>query len=410
MLVPGLIDVIEAESVYAPIRRLADHVRRYARLIRLDKRGTGYSERLPADAAPSLEDRVDDVIAVMDAAGSERATVLGVADGGAVAIVLAVTHPERVSALVLNATPPRIAWSPEWPWGIPREAQDAGRRIIEEQWGTGVMAARFGFTDPEQREEIARLERLTSSPAAAARLIETFYSIDVREMLPAINVPTLVTHHIEHPVWPIEGARYVAANIPGARLVEFEGQPDGLGPAGGDDYLDLVQEMVTGARPSPSLDRVLKTVVFTDIVGSTERLTEVGDRRWSQLLDEHDAAVGRALDRFGGQRVNTTGDGYFAVFDGPARGSSVRVRSSPTPGASHSTCARACTLVSAKCAAMTTPAWPCTSGPGSARSRCPERCSSLPPCATSSLGRASSSERAGDASCGAFPASGPCLR
>ncbi len=126
VLVPGLIDVIEAESVYAPIRRLTEHVRRYARLIRLDKRGTGFSERLPADAAPSLEDRVDDVIAVMDAAGSERATVLGVADGGAVAIVLAVTHPERVSALVLNATPPRIAWSPEWPWGIPREAQDAG--------------------------------------------------------------------------------------------------------------------------------------------------------------------------------------------------------------------------------------------------------------------------------------------
>ena len=181
------------------------------------------------------------------------------------------------------------------------------------------MAGRFGITDPELRGEIARLERLTSSPAAAARLIETFYDIDVRELLPAINVPTFVTHHVEHPVWPIEGARYLAANIPGARLVEYEGQPFVLGPAGGDDYLDLVQEVVTGARPSPSLDRVLKTVVFTDIVGSTERLTEVGDRRWSQLLDEHDAAVERALDRYNGHRVNTTGDGYFAVFDGPAR-------------------------------------------------------------------------------------------
>jgi class 3 adenylate cyclase len=319
VLVPGLLDVIEAESFYAPMRRLADHVSRYARLIRLDKRGTGFSERLPADAAPSLEDRVDDVIAVMDAAGSERATVLGVADGGAVAIMLAATHPERVSALVLNATTPRIAWSPDWPWGIRREERDAGLRIIEAQWGTGIMAASFGIIDPEHRGEFARLERLTSSPAAAARLIETFSSFDVRDLLPAVNVPTLVTHHVEHPVWPIEGARYLAANIPGARLVEYEGQPLALGPAGDDDYLDLVQETVTGARPSPSLDRVLKTVVFTDIVGSTERLTEVGDRRWSQLLDEHDAAVGRALDRLGGQRVNTTGDGYFAVFDGPAR-------------------------------------------------------------------------------------------
>ncbi len=167
-----------------------------------------------------------------------------------------------------------------------------------------------------------------------------------------------------------------------------------LGPAGGDDYLDLVQEMVTGARPSPSLDRVLKTVVFTDIVGSTERLTEVGDRRWSQLLDEHDAAVGRALDRLGGQRVNTTGDGYFAVFDGPARAvECARAIVADARRLGTRTCARACTLVSAKCGAMTTPAWPCTSGPGSARSRCREKCSSLRRCATSSWGRASSSER-----------------
>ena len=246
--------------------------------------------------------------------------------------------------------------------GIPREAQDAGRRIIEEHWGTGVMAPRFGITDPEQREEIARLERLTSSPAEAARPIETFYAIDVRELLPAIKVPTLVTHHVDHPVWPIEGARYLAANIPGARLVEYEGQPFVLGPAGGDDYLDLVQEIVTGARPSPSLDRVLKTVVFTDIVGSTERLTEVGDRRWSQLLDEHDAAVGRARSTATTANVSTPlATGTSPCSTARQRGRVCSLQSSPMHGDSVSTCARACTRVSAKCAVTTTPGWLSTS-------------------------------------------------
>ena len=190
--------------------------------------------------------------------------------------------------------------------------------------------------------------------------------------------------------------------------MEYEGQPFVLGPAGGDDYLDLVQEMVTGARPSPSLDRVLKTVVFTDIVGSTERLTEVGDRRWSQLLDEHDAAVGRVLDRYNGQRVNTTGDGYFAVFDGPARGRVPRDRRrcpalglEVRAGVHTGECevrgddyAGMAVHIGARVGALARPV----------------KCSSRRRCATSSSGRASSSESAGATNSGGSPASGPCLQ
>jgi len=320
VLVPGLLDTIEGEAVHAPIARFTQRLSRFARVIRLDKRGTGLSDRLPPGDTPTVEARVDDVLAVMDAAQSQRAAVVGTADGGAVAIVLAASHPERVSALVLSATAARVAPAPDYPWGRSDEEYARLRTLIAERWGTGMVAPFFGGND-ETRREFARLERLTGTPSAAQRMFDTMRATDVRSVLPMITAPTLIVHNVDHQVWPVEGARYLAEHIAGARLVELPGQPEVLGelPRDGPLFSELIEEFVTGSRRAAPTDRVLKTIVFTDIVGSTERLAAVGDRRWSELLDDYDTKVDAALERFRGQRVNWTGDGYFAAFDGAAR-------------------------------------------------------------------------------------------
>jgi class 3 adenylate cyclase len=315
--VPGLLNTIEGARVSPALARFNEQVQRFARLINLDKRGSGLSDRLAPGDVPSIEDRMDDVRAVLDAAKSERAALLGVADGGPIAIVFAVTYPERTRALILSNTAARRAWAPDYPFGATEEAAAARLEQIERDWGTGCgpQADRF----PEARPAFAHLERLAGTPRAAVALIRAMFGTDVRSLLPSVRVPTLVIHDPENPVWPLAGAEVMAAAIPGARfeLVRDTLLPGHEGQAG---TARAVEEFLTGVRPADEgVDRVLKTVVFTDIVGATERAAALGDHRWRLLLDAHDAATREELGRARGREVKTTGDGFLAAFDGPAR-------------------------------------------------------------------------------------------
>ena len=297
-----------------PVAGMVERAGRFARQLIFDKRGTGLSDRLPPDVTPTIEDRVEDIRVVMDAAGFDRAGLIGMADGGPVAMMFAATFPERTDALVLTGTAPRIAWAPDYPWGRTEADLAEFLELIEHGWGTGVMD---GFlAGVGDRTLIGRYERLAGTPAVAVRLYRAYFDTDVRDVLPAITAPTLVVHNELHARWPIEGARYIAEHIPGARLVELPGTP------GGESVYRMLQqaeEFLTGERSVTDIDRVLKTVLFTDIVGSTQRAAELGDGRWRDLLDAHDAATRTQLERFGGVEVNTTGDGFLAAFDGPAR-------------------------------------------------------------------------------------------
>jgi class 3 adenylate cyclase/alpha-beta hydrolase superfamily lysophospholipase len=320
VLVPGLIDTIEAESIRLPLHLFTlEGVSRYARAVRFDKRGTGLSDRLPADVFPTIDEQVRDVLAVMDEVRSERATVIGIADGGQVATVFAASYPERVRSVILSSTGPRLAWSEDWPWGNTPDSVARRRELIEQFWGTGVLAASFGVEDEATRRDFARVERLTATPSAATRLIDATRQVDVRSVLSSIAAPTLIVHHTAHRLWPVEGARYLAEHIADAQLVELPGEI-GTNPARDQTTVtELIEEFITGNRRPREIDRVLKTVLFTDIVDSTARVAKMGDRRWRELLDEHERSVRATLEQFRGVAVNTTGDGFFATFDSPAR-------------------------------------------------------------------------------------------
>jgi pimeloyl-ACP methyl ester carboxylesterase len=321
VFVPGAVshvDLIWDDPVRAAwFGRLAS----FSRLIVLDKRGTGASD--PAPIA-DLETRIDDVRAVMDAAGSARAAVMGVSEGGPMSLLFAATHPERVAALVLYGALPRFAWAPDFPWGQPVEEW---RRELEQEvrdWGTveGIRAYWPDTTD-EDAERLARAERLSASPSAYRRIEEMNMAIDVREILPSISVPTLVLHRVGDGL-PIAGARWMAERIPGAQLVELEGREHMIARGDWRAVVDAVEAFLTGVRErdewdEPERERVLTTVLFTDMVGSTARAAELGDRAFSELVAEHHRRIRARLARFHGRELDTAGDGFFASFDGPAR-------------------------------------------------------------------------------------------
>lgn len=293
----------------------------FSRLIVFDKRGTGASDHV---ALADLETRMDDVRAVMDAAGSARAAVMGASEGGPMSLLFGATYPERVGALVLYGTLPRFAWASDFPWGQPlAEWQRELERDVND-WGTpGFFRSEFPDGSEEELQEMARRLRLSASPATYRQLETMNMSIDVRQVLPAITAPTLVVHRREDHL-PIEGARWMAEQIPGARFVEHPGGPH-LPQAG--DWQALLAEVeafctdayAAGAWATPEPERVLATILFTDIVGSTEKIAQLGDRRWRELLQEHHALVRRQLVRYRGLEMDTAGDGFFARFDGPAR-------------------------------------------------------------------------------------------
>ena len=300
------------------LRRLSS----FSRLISFDKYGIGLSDPVPSRSLPPLEEWVDDVRTVMEAAGSAQAAVMGANEGAMMAALFAATHPERLRALVLVNATARLSAAPDYPIGMPREAQERLTAVIEQTWGRGDAMAAVNPTladDPAAAEAWGRFLRLSASPATAAAVTRMVFELDVRDVLPTITAPTLVIHRRGNPIVPVEQARYVAERIPNARLVEVPGPDYALAVGDVDAVVDEVEEFLIGAKATRDPERVLATVLFTDVVQSTERLSEVGDRRWREILEAHDAIAERQITRYGGVLVASTGDGVLATFDGPAR-------------------------------------------------------------------------------------------
>jgi pimeloyl-ACP methyl ester carboxylesterase len=322
VLVPGWVSHIEYAWEEPSYSRFLQRLASFSRLILLDRRGTGLSDRV--SELPSLEQRMDDVRAVMDAAGVERAALFGLSEGGPMCCTFAATYPARTSALLLYGTFARAMRAPDYPIGLPSHSMDQFQDLVEASWGTGSVSADFFAPsmahDQAFRQSWARFERLAVSPAGIKALLRMLQATDARHVLPVIRVPTLVVHREGDRVARVAAARYIAGHIRGARYVELPG-PDHFPWVGDTDaILDEVEEFVTGTRRDQEPDRILATVMFTDIVGSTERAVALGDRRWRELLDRHHAIVREQLGRFRGREIDTAGDGFLATFDGPARG------------------------------------------------------------------------------------------
>jgi pimeloyl-ACP methyl ester carboxylesterase len=320
--VPGWVSNVELNWEEPGYARLLERLAAFSRLIVFDKRGTGLSDRVPVDQLPTLEQRMDDVRAVMDAAGSQRAHVVGVSEGGPMCALFAATYPERTASLIMYGSYARRGRAPGYPWGRSKEDQDLFLREIEEGWGGPVALAPRAPSAMQDERFVgwwSTYLRQSASPSAVLTLTQMNYEVDVRDVLPAIQVPTLVIHRTGDRIMATEEARYMAERVPGARLVLLPGE-DHLPWVGEQDaILDEIEEFVTGVRPVHEPDRVLATVMFTDIVGSTERAAQLGDRRWGQVLQEHHDAIRKELDRYRGREVDTAGDGFLATFDGPAR-------------------------------------------------------------------------------------------
>jgi len=320
VVVPGWVSNVDVFWEEPRLARLLARLASFSRLILFDKRGTGLSDRVTD--MPSLEVRMDDVRAVMDAVGSQRAALFGYSEGGAMCILFAATYPSRASALVLGGSFARRALGPDHPWAPPAEEQLAVIDQIEADWGgpVGIEARSPSLANDERyRQWWGRWLRSSASPAAAATLMRMNMEIDVRHVLPAVRVPTLILHSINDRVIDIGASRYMAARIPGAKLVELHGIDHIPWGCDSDVIVDEIEEFLTGARRGAEPDRVLATVLFTDIVGATERASRVGDRNWHDLLDSHHELVRRELERFRGREIDTAGDGFLATFDGPAR-------------------------------------------------------------------------------------------
>lgn len=307
----------ESPALARFVRRLGS----FTRVIVFDRRGVGLSD--PVDGPPTLEERMDDVRAVMDAAGSERAALFGMSEGSTVCMLFAATYPERTSALVLCGAMARSTADVDYPWAPDREAiVEAQEELVAPLWGQGSTIEMFSPSiadDSRARDLQARFEREAGSPMRLWQLLEMFLDTDVRGALPLIQAPTLVLHRRGDRVVNYRGARWLAEQIEGSRYVELEGDDHQLWVGDSNSALDTIEEFLTGVRPGPAPERLLATVLFTDIVDSTRLASEMGDRRWRELLEEHQGLVRERLERFGGREVKNTGDGFLAMFDGPTR-------------------------------------------------------------------------------------------
>jgi pimeloyl-ACP methyl ester carboxylesterase/DNA-binding winged helix-turn-helix (wHTH) protein len=310
VFIPGFVSNVELQWDFAPMAAFFGRLATMARLIVFDKRGTGLSDRVPVTEIPPLEERMDDVRAVMDAAGSERATLFGISEGGPLAVLFAATYPERVDRLVLCNS-----YADRFRDDIPTLAEAARRA-----WGTSGTFATLapGWTDPAARRFLARYERHSATPDAASHLIELCDLIDVRPVLSSITAPTLVIHRRGDEIFPISKADELAAGIPGAELLILAGR-DHLVYVDQEPVLDAVEEFITGTAPSPEPDRVLTTILFVDVAGSTRLAENMGDARWREMLGGFYDLARRSIAQHRGSEVSTTGDGLLATFDGPAR-------------------------------------------------------------------------------------------
>jgi class 3 adenylate cyclase/pimeloyl-ACP methyl ester carboxylesterase len=294
----------------------------FSRLISFDKYGIGLSDPIPSRELPALEDWMDDVSAVMDAVGLERAVIMGAGEATPMATLFAATYPERTGALVLVNATARISAAPGYEIGTPPEVRDGLVAMTEQTWGSGdiILSINPSLADvPGAAEAWGRFFRLSASPATATAVMRMLFELDIRDVLPAISVPTLVVHRQDNPIVTVDQGRYVADQIPGAKFVAVPGADYGLAIGDIDVVLDEVEEFLTGSRPAHATDRVLATVLFTDIVDSTPRAVELGDARWRELLERHDEYARMEVARFGGTIADFAGDGLVASFEGPAR-------------------------------------------------------------------------------------------
>jgi len=320
--------------IAGPLRRLAS----FSRLIGFDKRGVGCSDPTEFRDSTTLEEWSEDIRVVMDAAESERAVVLASGEGGSAALLFAVTHPTRVAALVLSSTTARWTRAPDYPFGIPPSIETWVLEGITQDWATGAswrLVAPTLADDRELRRWWSHQRRLQASPATGKALSRMVMSLDLRDLLPLVQCPTLVLHRRDEAWMRVDHGRYLAEHIPGARLVELEGSDGPLWAGDAESVIDEIEEFTTGVRRGPEPDRVLAAVLVTDIVASTERVEAMGDRRWRDLLDTHDLLVRHELERFRGRLIKTTGDGVLATFDGPARAircASALIRAAATLG------------------------------------------------------------------------------
>jgi pimeloyl-ACP methyl ester carboxylesterase len=320
--VPGWVSHVELAWEEPTLARFLRRLASFSRLIMFDKRGTGLSDRVPNDKLPTLEDRVDDLRAVMDAVGSKQAAVFGFSEGGNLSAFFAATYPERTKALALFGTFAKRIWSPDYPWAPKPEDREREYKTIEREWGE---LADVGHYVPSKAGDEAFARRLatyfrrSASPGAAVALLRMNTQLDIRHILPTIRVPTLVINRTGDRDANVEEGRWIARQIPGARFVELSGE-DHLPWVGDQDaVVDEIQEFLTGTRSLPESNRVLATVLFTDIVDSTEHAARLGDRAWHDLLDVHHALVRKELTRFRGREIKTVGDAFIATFDGPGR-------------------------------------------------------------------------------------------
>jgi class 3 adenylate cyclase len=300
------------------LRRLSS----FSRLISFDKSGIGLSDPIPSRTPPPLEDWMDDVRAVLDAVGSERTAIMGANDGNLMAALFAATHPERTSALVLANATARLAAAPDYEIGVSPEVQERLISLVEQTWGRGDIMAAINPSladDPEQAQAWGRFFRHSASPTTAAAVMRMLFELDVRDVLPTITVPTLVVNRAESPIITVDHGRYVADHIEGARFAAVAGADYGFALGDVDVILDEVEEFLTGGRHAQLTDRVLATVLFTDIVDSTGQAVALGDARWRELLEAHDQLARTEVARFGGHIPEFAGDGMLATFDGPAR-------------------------------------------------------------------------------------------
>jgi class 3 adenylate cyclase len=294
----------------------------FCRLILFDRRGTGPSDPLPLDPLPPWESYAEELATVLDEVGCERAAIMAELDAGPTALLWAGTRPERTSALVLVHTSARFAAGGDYPIGLAAAAVEALVAQFDRLWGSDAMAAMFAPSragDARFLRWFAKWQRASVSPRAAQAFLRAMAEVDVRPVLPLVQAPTLILHRRGFGLVPIEHGRYLAEHIAGARLVELPGSDVDLSWETPELALDSIQEFLTGLRRTVEPSRVLATVLFTDIVGATERAAQLGDRRWRELLEVHDELAGRLVDQFHGHLVKTTGDGILATFDGPGR-------------------------------------------------------------------------------------------
>jgi class 3 adenylate cyclase len=321
VFIPPFVSHVELAWTLPRTARFLESLGSFCRLIRFDKRGIGMSD--PVEGAPTIEERMDDVRAVMEAAGSERAAILGVSEGGPMSLVFTATYPERVWALVLAGTYARVRWAPDYPWGL-REEDTVDDP--DESWAESAaeIARRIAPTAPlEEQEALANVIRLGATPGAANALSRMNLEIDVRHVLPAIRVPTLVLNRVAEAERSVKHARNLAEHIRGARHVELPGSDHAIMAGDQVPVLRELRAFLEGVWSTASVpqepDRVLATILFTDVVGSTARAAELGDRAWRDLLEQHHRLVRQQLAAHRGVELDTAGDGFFARFDGPAR-------------------------------------------------------------------------------------------